>query len=205
MVLPRQVEGKEYLMSTTITPPETAAEYLSRESTPVFANKSEHGAAVDIPPLREEPLLGPLAKEPTPGRALQPNEALSSTQPLVLVRGVEHGKEMLLPGYYACVGTMPCAETEYYLLVRWEHRDGGRRGERRVVLPQQIRVIDQETLLLPPLDAASIMPIPPSGLSAALPDNPLHPIAESTASTHGAGPSNNERYPQLQHSAKRKP
>jgi hypothetical protein len=201
---PRQAGGKEDPMSTTTFPPETTDEHLSGEDTPVVANKGEHGDVVDVPPLKENPLLAPSTQETTPGRALRPHEALSSTLALVLVRGVEHGKVIVLPGYYACVGTMPCAATEYYLLVRWEHRENGQRGERRVVLPEHIRVLDRETLLLPPPDAASGTSATAAGLSAALPDNPLHPIPESTSSTHGAGQSGNERYPQLQHSAKRK-
>ena len=189
-------------MSTTIVSTETNDKHLSGEDTSVFANESEHVDAVDIPPLKEEPLVPP-TKETTPGRALRPNEALSSELPLVLVR-VEHGKEMVLPGYYACVGTMPCAATEYYLLVRWEHREGGRRGERRVVLPEHIRVIDRETLLLPLPAAASSTSATTSGPSAALPDDQLRPPPESPASIQSVREQSHERYPQLQHSAKRK-
>lgn len=191
-------------MSTTTVSPETTDKHRSGENTPVFANESEHVDAVDIPPLREEPLLVLPAKETTPGRALKPNEALSSELPLVLVRGVEHGKEIVLPGYYTCVGTMPCAATEYYLLVRWEHRENGQRGERRVVLPEHIRVLDRETLLLPPPAAASGTSATASGPPAALPEDLLRPPPESPSSIQGTREQSNERYPQLRHSAKRK-
>ena len=190
-------------MSTTTVSPETTDKHRSGENTPVFANESEHVDAVDIPPLKEEPLVPP-AQETTPGRALRANEALSSELPLVLVRGVEHGKEIVLPGYYTCVGTMPCATTEYYLLVRWEHRESGRRGERRVVLPEHIRVLDRETLLLPPPAAASGTSATASGPPAALPEDLLRPPLESPSSIQRARQQSHERYPQLQHSAKRK-
>ncbi len=203
MTLPRQAGGKEDPMSTTTGSPETTDKHLSGEDIPVFANESAHVDAVDIPPLREEPLLVLPAKETAPGRALRPNEALSSELPLVLVR-VEHGKEMVLPGYYACVGTMPCAATEYYLLVRWEHRESGRQGERRVVLPEHIRVMDRETLLLPPPAAASSTSATASGPSAASPEDLLRLPLESTSSIQSTREQSNERYPQLQHSAKRK-
>lgn len=191
-------------MSTTVFSPETTDKHLSGEDTPVLANESEHADAVDASTLKEESLLVRPAKETTSGRALRPNEALSSTLPLVLVRGTEHGKEMVLPGYYACVGTMPCANTEYYLLVRWEHRESGRRGERRVVLSEHVRVLDQDTVLFFTLDVASSTSTTASGPSAALPEDMLRPPPEFTASIQSTWEQSNERYPQLQHSAKRK-
>ena len=97
------------------------------------------------------------------------------------------GRRSVLPGYYACVGTMPCADTEYYLLVRWEHREAGRQGERRVVLPEHIRVLDPAVVLLPPPHAASLTPVAASGPSVALPEDLVHPTSESTASTKGTG------------------
>lgn len=190
-------------MSTTIVSPETTDKPLSGEDTSVVANESEHVDVVDIPPLKEEPLVPP-AQETTPGRALRPNETLSSELPLILVRGIERGREMVLPGYYACVGIMPCAATEYYLLVRWEHRESGRRGERRVVLPEHIRVLDRETLLLPPPATASSTSATTSGPPAALPEDLLRPPLESPSSIQRARQQSHERYPQLQHSAKRK-
>ena len=88
-------------------------------------------------------LLAPAAKQ---GRALLPNELLSSESPLVLVHVASDGKETVLPGYYACVGKMPCAEKDYHLLVRWEQRESKQRSEKRVVLPEAIRVMERETL-----------------------------------------------------------
>lgn len=196
--------GKGDPMSTTTLFPETTGKPLSGEDAPIIGNESEYIDAGDAPPLREEPFLVPPAQETLPGRALRPNEAPSCTLPLVLVHNVEQGKERVLPGYYACVGTMPCAATEYYLLVRWDHRESGRRGERRVVLPEHIRVIDQDTLLLPPPDSAFIIPATASGPPGALPEGLLHLTPESPGGIHTAGQLSNERYPQLPHSAKRK-
>jgi hypothetical protein len=190
-------------MSTTPSSQETSAEHLLREDVPVFTNDGKRVEVVNVPPLKASPLLVPPAEETTHGRALQPNEALSSEMPLVLVRSAEHGKELVLPGYYACVGTMPCANTEYYLLVRWEHRESGRQGERRVTLPEHIRVIDQDALLPPP-DTAFSTPAAALELSAALPGDMLHRVPELPPSTHTAGQPGNAQYPQLQHSAKRK-
>ena len=71
---------------------------------------------------------------------------LSSESPLMLVHIASDGKETVLPGYYACVGKMPCAEKDYHLLVRWEQRESGKYSEKRVVLPESIRVLERETL-----------------------------------------------------------
>lgn len=193
-------------MNTTTSLPETPAEQLSVESALVFANDGVHVGVVDIPPLQEGRVLALPSQETRPGRALRPNEALSSALPLVLVSGAEHGKETMLPGYYACVGTMPCADTEYYLLVRWEHREWGRQAERRVVLPEHIRVLDPEVVLHPSPHAVSLTPAAASGLAAVSLEDLVRPAsAESTASTNGTGQRSNERYPQLRHSSKRKP
>src|SRR5579859_4884308 len=187
-------------MSTITSFPETTAELLSEEGALVFANDGEYVDVVDVLPLKDDLLLAP----PTPGRALRPNEALSSALPLVLVRGAEHGKEIVLPGYYACVGTMPCADTEYYLLVRWEHREGGRQGERRVVLGEHIRVLAPAVVFPHPPQGVSVTPVAPSGASAALPENLGRLTSASTASPKGTEQPSHERYPQLQHSSKRK-
>ena len=191
-------------MPTTLAPPETPAEKFSGASAPVLATNGVHVGVVDVPPLQEGQVLAPLAQETTPGRAVRPNEALSSTLPLVLVRGGEHGKETVLPGYYACVGTMPCADTEYYLLVRWKDREAGRQAEKRVVLPEHIRVLDPQVVLLPSPQGAALTSAAASGLSTALSEDLVHLTAESPASTTGTGPQSQERYPQLRHSSKRK-
>ena len=159
-------------MSTTIALPNMNAEHL----------------------LGEAPFLAPPSKETVPGRALRPNEVLSSDLPLVLVRAAEHGKEIVLPGYYACVGTMPCADTEYYLLVRWEHREEGRQGERRVVLQEHIRVLDPEG---EPLTASGT----PATASGFVPED-LARLTPASAKAIGQGSSG--LYPQLRHSSKRK-
>ena len=190
-------------MHTTLSPPETATEQLSGEATVVLSN-GVHVGVLDVPPLKEGGVLAPPAQETTPGRAVRHNEALSSTLPLVLVRAGEHGKEMVLPGYYACVGTMPCADTEYYLLVRWKDREAGRQVEKRVVLPEHIRVLDPEGVLLPPPHAAALTSAAASGVSAALSKDLGSLTSESPASPNGTGQRSHERYPQLHHSSKRK-
>jgi hypothetical protein len=191
-------------MSTTISPPKTTAEQLSEEGVPLLAPKGDYVSVMDITPLQGGRLLAPPSQETRLGRALRPNEALSSAVPLVLVRGAEHGKEMVLPGYYACVGTMPCADTEYYLLVRWEHRERGRQAEKRVVLPEHIRVLDPEALLLPPSLSVSVTAVASSGPASAVSEDLGSLTPESTTSTNGKGQWSRERYPQLQHSSKRK-
>jgi hypothetical protein len=190
-------------MHTTLSPPETATEQLSIEATVALSNGVPVGV-LDVPPLKEGRVLALPAQETTPGRAVQHNEALSSALPLVLVRAGEHGKEMVLPGYYACVGTMPCADTEYYLLVRWEQRESGRQAEKRVILPEHIRVLDPEGVLLSPPHAAALTSAGASGLSAALSKDLGRLITEAPASTKGTGQRSHERYPQLHHSSKRK-
>jgi hypothetical protein len=186
-------------MYTTLSPPETATKQLSGEAA-VLSNGVPVGV-LDVPPLKEGGVLAPSAQETTPGRAVRHNEALSSALPLVLVRAGEHGKEMVLPGYYACVGTMPCAATEYYLLVRWEDCEAGRQTEKRVVLPEHIRVLDPEGV---PPHAAALTSAGASGLSAALSKDLGRLTSESPASTKGTGQWSHERYPQLHHSSKRK-
>src|SRR5947209_509364 len=89
-----------------------------------------------LPPPKIEASLVPVVPEAKQGRALQPNELLSSESPLVLIRVASDGKETVLPGYYASVGTMPCAEKNYHLLVRWEQRESRQHSEKRVVLPE---------------------------------------------------------------------
>lgn len=190
-------------MPTTTASPETNTAPLLGDGTPVVANDVDQVYVVDVAPLKENPLLAPSTQAGSTGRALRPNEVLSSEMPLVLVRSAEHGKEIVLPGYYACVGTMPCASTDYYLLVRWEHRESGQRGERRVALPEHIRVIDQDALLPPP-DVAVSRPVVALGLSPASPGDMLHPSPELTFGIHATGQPGNTPYPQLHHSAKRK-
>jgi hypothetical protein len=189
-------------MSTTISPPKTTAEQISEEGAPLLAPTGEYVSVVDVPPLQGGHLLAPPSIETRPGRTVRPREALSSTLPLVLVFIAEHGKEMVLPGYYACVGTMPCADTEYYLLVRWEHRERGRQAEKRVVLAEHIRVLDPEALVLPP--SLSVTAVASSGPASALPEDLVRLTPESTTSSTGKGQWSPEGYPQLRHSSKRK-
>ena len=190
-------------MHTTLSPPETTAEQLSGASAPVFAKDGKRIGVVDVPSPQDRRVLALPSQETTPGRAVRQSEALSSALPLVLVRGADHGKETVLPGYYACVGTMPCANTEYYLLVRWEDRAAGRQAEKRVVLPEHIRVLDP-AVVLPPLHGGSLTSAAVSGPSVVMPEDLVYLPSVSPASTKGTGQPNTERYPQLQHSSKRK-
>jgi hypothetical protein len=147
----------------------------------------------------------PSSPETTPGSALRPHEVLSSAQPLVLVRGADHGQEIVPPGHYACIGNLPCADTDYYLLVRWEHRESGRQGARRVVLPEHIRVLEDPAVVLPlSLCTPSATPGAAPGPAAAVAEESISLVSEATARANGPGQPNTERYPQLQHSSKRK-
>ena len=190
-------------MHTTISHPETTAENLTEEDTPVFDNDGEYIGVVDVLLHQEGQGLAP-PQETKPGRALRHNEALSSAMPLVLVRGTETGKETVMPGYYACVGTLPCADTDYYLLVRWEHREGGRQGERRVVLPAHIRVLDREALLLPSLLSGAVMPTDSSAEHVARQEEQVTP---DLAIYHDQPwqETTEQGTPSLEHSSKRKP
>lgn len=139
-------------MSSSASLPETTFDPHAVASAPVLAIAEEKAHGMDTLPPSEGLLRAPPAEESWPGRALRPNEELSSTLPLVLVRVAANGQETALPGYYACVGKMPCAEKDYHLLVRWEQRASGQQGEQRVVLPEFIRVLEPDALLLlPPL------------------------------------------------------
>jgi hypothetical protein len=64
-------------MHTTISHPETTAENLTEEGTPVFANDGEYIGVVDVLLHQEGQGLAP-TQETKPGRALRHNEALSS-------------------------------------------------------------------------------------------------------------------------------
>jgi hypothetical protein len=191
-------------MNTTALALETPITLPSGAGVPVLTTTSEHVGIVGVPPLQEGEVLALPSQAPRPGRAVRPNEVLSSTLPLVLVEGAEHGKETVLPGYYACVGAMPCADTDYYLLVRWEHRERGRQGERRVVLPEHIRVLDPAVVLFTSPHAVTLQSAVVSGLSATSPEQPVHLTPEAPTSTNGTGQQSTERYPQLQHFSKRK-
>lgn len=191
-------------MNTTALPLEPPITLPSGADVPVLATTSKHVGIVDVPPLQEGEGLTTPSQAPRPSRAVRPNEVLSSTLPLLLVGGVEHGKETVLPGFYACVGTMPCADTDYYLLVPWEHREGGRQGERRVVLPEHIRVLDPAAVLFTSPHAVTLQSAVVSGLSAISSEEPAHLTPEATTSTNGTGQQSTERYPQLQHFSKRK-
>lgn len=191
-------------MNTIALPLETPITRPSGAGAPVLETTSDHVGIADVPPLQEGAVLTSPSQAPRPGRAVRPNEVLSSTLPLLLVGSAEHGKEAVLPGFYACVGTMPCADTDYYLLVRWEHREGGQQGERRVVLPEHIRVLDPAVVLFTSPHSVTLQSAVVSGLSATSPEEPAHLTPEATTSTNGTGQQSTERYPQLQHFSKRK-
>ena len=193
-------------MHTTLSPPETTAEQLSGASAPVFAKDGKRIGVVDVPSPQDRRVLALPSQETTPGRAVRQSEALSSALPLVRVRGADHGKETVLPGYYACVGTMPCANTEYYLFVRFRRDTCGGSAGRKAGGPPGTYSRAGSSGGSPPFPSRRF-----SHLCCCIRTTCCHargsgahlPFA-SPASTKGTGQPSTERYPQLQHSSKRK-